>query len=82
MTLEQHEFKLHRSTYIQISFTKYVSQYYTIHDPWLVESTDAEPQIQRADCKVISEFLTEKRVYAPIPALLKCQLYMCVYIYT
>ena len=45
---------------VNFFFTKYI-----LHDPHLVESVDAEPQIQRADYKVIYRFLTAQRVCSP-----------------
>ena len=37
---------------------------FRLHKPWLVESADAELQIGKANCKVISELLTLQR-FAP-----------------
>ena len=38
-----------------------------LHDLKLVESADAEPQLRRANYKVIRGFLTVQRVSTPIP---------------
>ena len=53
------------------------------------ESTDIEPQIWWAYCKVIHKFLTKQRVSTPNPMLFNGQLYnmyaygrcMCIYVY-
>ena len=44
--------------FFQISVTE-------LHDLQLVESTDAEPRIRRADCKVTRRFLTARKVGFP-----------------
>ena len=59
LTLEQHGFDLHGSTYVQISFTKYVLQYYMIQgclNSW----------IWRASYKVVHGFWLH-RGSAPYP---------------
>lgn len=48
---------------MQIFFNNQVLQYYM--DPWLVQYADMEPQIRRADYKVISRFSTLQGVGAP-----------------
>lgn len=40
-----------------------------LHEPWLIESVDAEPWIQRTDCKVTPSFLT---VWGWCPQPLHC----------
>ena len=50
LTLEQHGFELHRYTYLLIYFIA------VLHNPWLVKSTDVEPQIQRVDSKLYPIF--------------------------
>ena len=45
LTLEQHGFELHRSTYTCIFFS--VAHFTVLHNISLVESVNAEPQIQR-----------------------------------
>ena len=57
LTLEQHRFELHKSTYMQIFFNKYVLQY-LLHDLNLAESKDGELRIWTADYKVIQGFST------------------------
>ena len=57
LTVEQHGFELHRSTYTGTTgtfFTKYVP--HCLHDPLLTESLDAEPQIPRAECELYADF--------------------------
>ena len=67
----QHRFELLRSVYIEyvdffqqicinILCIKYVLlyKYVVLHCLWLVDSTDAKPQIQRTDCKIICRFST------------------------
>ena len=59
LTLEQHRFELHGSTYMRISFNKYRLQYYTIYG-WL------NPQIEnrgyRGPIVLIYRFLTAQGV--------------------
>ena len=52
LTLEQPGFELHESAYMHFVFFLWIHTP-VLHYPWLVESMDVEPQIQRADCKVI-----------------------------
>lgn len=50
------------------------------HGPQLVDSTDAEPWVQKADCNVIHADLLLGKGSAPlIPVLFKDQLYLSVY---
>lgn len=53
MILEQHEFQLQGSTYVEFFFTKYKI---AVHSPQVVASTGVWPWIWRADHKVILEF--------------------------
>ena len=46
-----HGTELRGSTYVHIFFTKYI-----LHDPQLVESTDVEPQKERAEGNATSGF--------------------------
>lgn len=59
------------STYVRIFFTEYIT---VPHHLRLVESVDVEPQILRADCKVIYGFLRGESV-SLTPAWFKGQLY-------
>ena len=73
LTLEQHGFELCRSTYMQISFTKYVLQYCTILG-WL------NPQMQncryeRPIVKLYSEFWLHRDWHNPTLMLFKGQLW-------
>ena len=65
LTLEQHKTGLHGATYTWVFFQKICTA--VLHDPRSVESTNAELHIQKADCKVICEFLTALGVSAPSP---------------
>ena len=55
--------------FVCVFFFFSVSTTIIIHDPWLVESTGVEPQIQGAHCKVIHGFSTVPMT----PMLLKGQ---------
>ena len=72
-TLEQHGFELCWSTYAWISPHKYMLRYYKI--PKLVESTDAQHCIWKADYQVIHGFSTVWGVGAPTPMSFMGQLY-------
>ena len=63
LTLEQHG-----STYTWIAFS--VLNTKVLHDPQLVESTNVEPQIQRANYNVMDGFFffTSQRVSTPTPS--------------
>ena len=50
LTLEQHRFELHSSTYIYRLFS--INMYYITYDPWLIVSTEVELWTRRANCKV------------------------------
>lgn len=58
VTLEQHEFELHRSAYAQ-SFS------IEPHTPRLVESAGVGPGIWRAGCRVVHGFSSTWRVLTP-----------------
>ena len=63
--------------YVDIFPHKYISKYYKI--PQLVESTDAEHCMWRADYKAIHGFLTAWRVGAPNPCVIQGQLYFLLF---
>ena len=46
-TLEQHGFKLHRSTYLYVNNNFSIVNTAVLHDPRIVEFSNAEPRIQR-----------------------------------
>lgn len=70
VTFEQHRFDLHGPTYFSIVST------IVLHDIQLVESTDAEPLIWRADYKVMLKFSTICGSVSLTPRLFKGQLYL------
>lgn len=47
-----------------------------LHNPWLVQSMDTEPQIWRANCKLYSDFGLCREAGSLTPALFKGQLYI------
>ena len=53
LTLEQHGFELHGSTYAWI-FQE--MRTIALHDPWVIESVDVEPWIERATVKLHVDF--------------------------
>ena len=72
LTLEQHRFELHQSTYVD--FFPVVNTT-VLHDPWLVESLGAELSIRRASYKGICEFSTAQGSLPLILLLFRGQLY-------
>ena len=64
LTLEQHGFEPRGSTYTWISFS--VLNTKGLHDPQLVESTNVEPQIQRANYVIHGFFFLLHRGSAPL----------------
>lgn len=77
LTFEQHKFQLHRPTYTWFFFSINTT---LLHDRWLVESLDAELQIQReplirrADYKLYTDFQLCKGSAPQPPVLYKHQL--------
>ena len=75
LTLEQHRFELHGSTYMQNFFQ--LIHITVLYDPQLAEFAGVEWWIQRANCKITQRFedFQQSRGMAPlIPVLFKGQL--------
>lgn len=52
---------------------------YILYNLWLVEYTEVEPWIQRANCKVTLEFSTMQKLSVPSPTWFKGQMYFSLY---
>lgn len=68
LTLEQHGLEMHGTTYMWIFFK---ANSIVLHDTWLVEFMDVEPQTQRSDYKVTCEFSPAQRVGVPSPLVVQ-----------